>query len=333
VSKPDVAFMQVEHPIILPFILNIKLRLGLNIHFIKPDGDFSNYRKVIIPNGMWPDIREASSRIAKHKRVYCEVGFFPQNANVYMDPKGAHGHSSFRELDLEPLSEAQRKELEDFRAFYLARDFVRIKWNTVDISQYSEELSNSRYDFDFVFVPLQLESDTAFDLCPFENNQQIISYVEDVLPTDTLIFKIHPLDSEPNYNVKRQNTLLPSSNRDLKLLISSCSAVVGSNSTVILEALLAGKKCATYGVGFSTNHNITLECHDELEKLSQLNSWEPDEEKVDRFIYSLIARQIPIDFYQRQQDRDKLIFWLKEYDLIEADTKPKNAKRTPATIE
>ena len=53
-------------------------------------------------------------------------------------------------------------------------------------------------------------------------------------------------------------------------------AVISCNSTVMLEALLYGKKCASLGIGFSTNHHVTLECQDNLDRLAQIEDWEPD---------------------------------------------------------
>ena len=315
-SKPDVAFLYVEHPVLLPFMIRMKTHLGLNLHFIQPGGDISRYRKVIIPNGMWPSLIEAAAAIPEAKKVYCEVGFFPQNSNVYFDPKGVHGHSTLLDVELKPLDEKQIQQLQNFREFYAKHNFVRLKWDTVDLDEGEPEDAACRYDFDFIFIPLQLESDTAFDLCPFENNQQIVTYIESELPDEKLVFKIHPLDPNAAYRTSGENIMLPAGNRDLKLLLSRCKAVVGSNSTVILEALLLRKKCAACGIGIPTNHQVTLECHDDLHRLRTLNSWEPDWTRVDQFVSLLLERQVPVDFYKRPDEKDKLLRWLGVFDII-----------------
>ena len=83
----DVAYIYCARHVLTPFVIMLKLKLNITVHILHPGADFSSYRKVIIPNGMWPTVRAATERIPREKRVYCEVGFFPQNRNVYFDDK------------------------------------------------------------------------------------------------------------------------------------------------------------------------------------------------------------------------------------------------------
>lgn len=316
VYKSKIAFMYVEHPVLLPFIVNLKLHFGITIHFVKPGENFSAYDRVIIPNGQWDNVRIATNGIPENKRVYLEIGFFPQTKNVYFDPKGVHGHSSLRDIALAPLTTTEQEELELLRADFAKTDFVRIKWDSIDISHASAGNDRNDYNFDFVFVPLQLERDTAFELCPFNDNQEIVSHIESSLPGKKIIFKPHPLDTNPLYQVSATNIMLPTSNKDLRTLITSCSAVVASNSTVILESLLLEKKCATLGVGFTTNHDIVLECHENLGLLAKIDEWNPPKEKIDSFLYALFQRQIPIDFYESSRERSRVLEQLKDFNIV-----------------
>lgn len=318
VFKSDVAFLYCDHPVITAFLIRLKARMNITIHFLQPHEDFSAYRKVIVPNGQWPIVKAASDRIPDHKKVYCEVGFFPQNRNLYFDDKGVHGHSSLRDITLPRLEPSERAELEDFKGYYTSQNYIRLRWDTVsdNTQNDSAKQASSTYQKPFIFVPLQLESDTAFDLCPFDSNQQVIETIERYLPNKRIIFKVHPWDRSPMYRVSEGNVILPSSNKDLQQLLVQSEAVVSCNSTVMLEALIYGKKCASLGIGFTTNHNVSLECHLDPDKLTRLDSWEPGQEAVDSFLFKLLQKQINIEFWKSAKERDKLLHWLKLYDVI-----------------
>ncbi|MCR9106585.1 MAG: hypothetical protein NXI15_14920 [Gammaproteobacteria bacterium] len=314
--RSDIAYMLVEHPVILPFLLNARRAFSMSIDFVRPGEDFSSYRKVIIPNGMWPIVADATNSIPREKRIYCEIGFLPQTKNVYFDTEGVHGHSSIRTAALPELGAPEKKHLDAAREAFKRQNFVRVKWDSVDLSDENHEQAADAYDFDFYFVPLQLARDTAFALCPFDSNQEIIDYVQRAMPDARLIFKTHPLDPQPGYTVNDKNILLPPQNKDLRQLLLRCQAVIASNSTVILEALMLHKKCATYGIGFTTNHHVTLECHEELDELRSIGQWQPDWEKVDRFLWLLLERQVSIDFRTDKKEKDKLARIFRQMDLI-----------------
>lgn len=315
-TRADVAYMYIEHPVILPFILDIRRHLGVNIHLVSAGEDFSAYRKVIVPNGLWPEVRAATQSLAQGQPLYCEIGFLPQTRNVYFDPLGVHGHSSIRHLQLTPLAPHEKESLEHFRRSYISRDYVRVKWDSLDLAGSSSKSGESAYNFEFYFVPLQLTRDTAFALCPFENNQAVIDFVERTLPDKRIIFKPHPLDENAHYRVRAGNILLPPENKDLRQLLTRCRAVVAANSTVILEALVLRKPCATYGIGFTTNHHVTLECHEKLPKLAAIDTWQPDANRVDSFLWLLLSRQVARDFAHRPLEKEKLASILAEYNVL-----------------
>ncbi|NQX90104.1 MAG: hypothetical protein HRT77_15740, partial [Halioglobus sp.] len=302
-------------PVITPFIIRMQTKAGIRIHLLKPEEDFSQYRKVIVPNGMWPAIKEQAERIPETKKVYCEVGFFPQNRNLYFDDKGVHGHSSIRDVSLPQLTTPQKESLDEFKRFYTKNNFIKVRWDTVNERRSSQSSHKGSYETPFIFVPLQLESDTAFDLCPFNTNQEMIDAIERTLPDKRVIFKVHPWDSQSSYTVRDKNLLLPYTNTDLRQLIMTCESVVNCNSTVMLESLLYGKKCASLGIGFATNHHISLECHDDIAVLESLDTWEPNQDRVDSFLFQLLSRQISIDFWKQKSELEKLNQWMSTYEI------------------
>ena len=161
-----------------------------------------------------------------------------------------------------------------------------------------------------------MESDTAFDLCPFDSNQEVINAIERELPGRHIIFKVHPWDKESTYSVGSSSTLLSFENTDLRQLLIHADIVVTCNSTVMLEALLFGKKCASLGTGFSTNHHVSLECESDIGKLGDIDNWEADQDVVDSFLFCLLEKQIGIDFWKSEKETRKLIHWLSHYDII-----------------
>ncbi|QFU74469.1 hypothetical protein EY643_01695 [Halioglobus maricola] len=312
----DIGFLYFQHPVITPFLVNISKRLQLPIHFLQPGEDCTPYRKIIIPNGMWPEIRAATEAIPLHKRVYCEVGFFPQNKNVYFDDVGVHGRSSVRQANLHPLKANEAEKLAKFREFYTAHNFIKVRWDTVVDQNTKAATDQVVGQSDFIFVPLQLETDTAFELCPFDDNQQMIDAIEGFLPGEKIIFKLHPLDKNTRNTVADKNILLAPENRDLRFLLIHAKSVISSNSTVMLEALLYGKKCASLGTGFNTGHHVSLECQDDTSRLTELNEWEADTDKVDQFLYFLLTKQISTNFWETNEETDKLVQWLKQYQVL-----------------
>ncbi len=317
-SKPmrsltsDIAFIYRQHALMSAFMLRVMQYTGITVELVPIDSYYGCYRKVIIPNGFSPKYKKTIQRIPADKRVFTEVAFFPQMKNAYFDTKGIHGYSSVRDAVLPDITDAQRKELERFRQFYTGHNFTKIGET---FCEYDADEGKDKYNYPFIFVALQMENDTAYDLCPFNNNQELVTFVEGCFPDWKIIFKNHP-NWPAEYRISKRNLLLPVDNRDLRTLLIKSSYVVSVNSTVLLEALMYGKKCASLGEGFSTNHNVCLECHNDLPRLKELIGWEPDWKQVDRFLYFLLQKQIPIDFWKQPGGIEKVRTHLAQVGII-----------------
>lgn len=310
--QSDVAFIYGQHATLMVFIRRVMQYAGIPIELVGLNTYYDWYRKVIIPNGFNPKYERTVRRIAPEKRVFAEVAFFPQMKNAYFDLKGIHGYSSVRDARLPQLTDTQRTELERFRAFYTGHNFTKIGET---FCEYSPQEGAGKYEYPFIFVPLQMENDTAFDLCPFRDNQEIVTFIEDCFPDWTIVFKNHP-NWPAQYTLREGNILLPVENRDLRTLLIKSSYVVSVNSTVLLEALMYKKICASLGEGFSTNHNVCLECHTDRNRLKKLIGWEPDWELVDRFLYFLLKKQVSLDFWKDPAEIAKLIGHLRETGIL-----------------
>jgi hypothetical protein len=310
-KKADIACITYRHIKLFDFVKNIEKNFNIDIHYYQNKLDHKNYKKIIVINGHQKKMRKFINTIPKEKIIYLEVAFFPQNKNVYFDPKGIHGYSSIRDIELKPLTQDQKKELNDFRKEYISKNFVKDKWDHTNTRPKESPL----YEKEFIFVPLQLENDTAYYLTPYKNNQEIIDFIESIFPDDFIIFKAHPHDLN-EYKVSESNTLLDRDNKDLQILLQKAAYVVASNSTVLLEALMHKKVCASLGEGFSTNHNVCLECHRDKNNLKDLKDWEPDWEKVDQFLFFLTEKQIDQEFWESEKEIEKLKKELKENNIL-----------------
>lgn len=311
----DIAYLK-AHKLMIHFIHQVNRHTPLRVHFINQGAEHVPYRKIIIPNGLWPYLRPDVEKIPVEKRVYMEMAFFPQDGNVYFDLQGVHGYSSIRNAVLKPLSASEKEELESFRKYYTSHNFV--KYAQGCLAEFPPDSGRGKYDFAFILVVLQSEQDTAFRLCPFSDNQEIIDFIESCFPEKRLIFRTHPDDTRL-YRIGNSNILLPPGNTDLRELLLRASHVIACNSTVLLEALMHRKTCASLGIGFSTNHHVCLECHDDRRKILGLPAWRPDWDKVDRFLYYLLQKQIRMDFWKIPQERSKLLAQLRQCGLIQAN--------------
>jgi capsular polysaccharide export protein len=310
-NPADIAYLE-AHALMMRVIKNVNKHTKHRIHIIQSGNEHVHYRKVIVPNGLWDYIRPEAEKIPRDKRIYMEVAFFPQDSNVYFDPEGVHGYSSIRHAVLKPLTPAQVKELENFRTGYNARNFV--KYAPGQMAEFAADQGKGRYEYPFTLVVLQGENDTAYQLNPFKDNQEMIDFVTSCFSDRKLIFKVHP-DDPSVYRVRREHALLPAGNTDLRQLLIHAQYVISVNSTVLLQALMYKKICASLGQGFSTNHHVCLECHQDRERLKELPQWQPDWEKVDQFLYFLLCKQISVRFWEDPKEKAKLEQQFRFYGL------------------
>ena len=137
---------------------------------------------------------------------------------------------------------------------------------------------------DYIFVPLQIESDSNIQRhSRFSNGmQEFIDFIESYYKTEKIVFKAHPLDTKASSYRLRKGIWSSASSLDL---IMHAKCVHGINSSVLSEAAL-------YGVPVIAEGDCLLKAHDnQQEKLiaaiiaRQFNTNEThfDAKKLSRF--------------------------------------------------
>lgn len=164
--------------------------------------------------------------------LYSELGWFPQDGNVYIDRWGVNGGSS-----LAAMSYA---------------------------SMVGHDLSTSRRAMvqgESVFVPLQLNNDTNIKVFSprFRSADDFLEYVlEQVGDTRHVLVKPHPLDRDfaRFENYARPNVEIVGTDVPVGKLLREVGHVVALNSTVLLEALNYRVNIYSGGLGLLDNKGV-----------------------------------------------------------------------------
>lgn len=222
---------------------------------------------------------------------WCENGWLTQKSGCYVDPKGTNQRSS--------LVGAVKKD---------SRKNDRV-WDYINKVHSWHELGESPGSDGYIFVPLQTECDTQIQYqshipakYPYRQAwmlQQIIK----AFPNRTIVVRPHPrwetiLDCIDKYDdsiLNRPNVRVERHGNSYQWC-SRAAAVVGMNSTVMIEALTFRKPVATIGRGIFTGNRVTCEMHDVIDILPDvlegIETFRPDDDQLTRFFTLLMERQI-----------------------------------------
>jgi len=168
--------------------------------------------------------------------VFFELGWFPQQENVYCDSEGINHNSSLARKSLEELlGQSLISEDKVFHGFRYNRALL-----VLQMPKDSTMLGES--------YPKQL------------NNNELIRYVRAELPAYfELVVRPHPKDEgKENYFYSLPNTRVDISKLEDTLL--SVDVVIGVNSTVLLEAMSYDVNIYSLGYGIFSNKGVTINC-------------------------------------------------------------------------
>ncbi|MFQ5429785.1 MAG: DapH/DapD/GlmU-related protein [Phycisphaerae bacterium] len=183
-----------------------------------------------------------TERLAAEADIPCrfgELGWFPQSKTLYFDTDGTNARSSIRRMDL------------SVRPVDPRLDGWLDRWRQ---SQAAAPPDRSGY----VFVPLQDERDLNITLAsPYPTMDAFVSALAARFPSETLIVRPHPqfpdvrLTPHPRVEVRRDGSL--------GSWLKHAVAVVGINSTVLIESLAWGKPTHAVGAGLASGLDVMFE--------------------------------------------------------------------------
>jgi|GEM_PF-2270591 len=167
--------------------------------------------------------------------IYTELGWFPQDGNIYVDRRGVNGASIISSLGFESLTgHAMSKGR---RAAVNSRD---------------------------IFIPAQLNNDTNIKVFSprFRSIDQFVEYVIDQTDDDRkVLIKPHPLDREWDRFQDFSGDRIEIIDRSVPIseILSRVGHVASLNSTVMLEALSYKVNIYSGGQGILSNKGIAVD--------------------------------------------------------------------------
>lgn len=209
--------------------------------------------KIFFHNGLHPKYAAVLDRVRKAfpdiPIVYSELGWFPQKNHVYFDVKGVNGFSHISDQSFE--------------------DFCGTSKLDLPINKLHGH----------VVIVTQLENDTNLIVNSnrFKSMEKFVEYCLQHIPkTEEIIIKLHPLENDPErferFKSERIQVLLDG---DLTDLLKNSKAVIGVNSTVLLESLQYNTNVYFFGKGVISNKDVAIDCTDPKTQLSEV--WTEDE--------------------------------------------------------
>lgn len=230
--------------------------------------------------------------LAQHPNIYfLENGWFVQRTGCYLDKSGPNGLSSIRGAATALSLDQEDEDLVDNFIEDLHR---RVRLNpATDLGEY-------------IFVPLQVESDTQllfWSKCAARHpNRQVwlLDRICEAFPDHRIVLKAHPRDESTAERILRESVGVRNhrdvhfvSRRSTYDLVAAARCVVGINSTVLLEALTCYKPVCAMGEGVFSRNGVVLECNGDPAVLNEALSYQCDRSAARKFLRLLIERQIP----------------------------------------
>jgi len=230
--------------------------------------------KIFFHNGIHPMYSDVLNRLRKRfpniPIVYSELGWFPQQDHIYFDEWGTNGMSKIASLSFEEFC------------------------NTA----YPENDTDKKVVGEYSLIITQLENDTNLIVNSkrFKSMENFIEYIISELPDEKFIIKTHPLDNEKERFEKFESKRIKVVHEaDMSKLIEKSKAVLGVNSTVLLEALKYDVNVYMFGEYLLSNKKVVIECglNDSLKNL-WTDKYHSSRKAKDLIIKEFTERQINV---------------------------------------
>lgn len=233
------------------------------------------------------------AELAKHTNIFfVENGWLMPEDSCYFDKLGTNAMSSICN-SIEPNSPvgdgAVRGLIES----------AHLRMNLKDAPPETEP-------GDYIFVPLQRRKDSQilfWSECQGRIRNRQVWFVDKVceaFPNERIVLRPHPRDmaevgriENKSEGFKKHPNISFCSSGNTYQWISKAKAVVGINSTVLLEALTFYKPTAAMGRGVFSGNGVLLECLGQPERLRDVVAYKPNRKRINQFITLLLERQIP----------------------------------------
>lgn len=140
-------------------------------------------------------------------------------------------------------------------------------------NQASIEIGNEFDVSEFIFIPLQVDSDSVQAHNNFRSYWDVLLKIVEYCIDHNInvVLKRHPMCTSSSfdgfYSKIKDNNLVRFSNASVYSLIDKCTAVCTMNSGVGYEALLAGRKVFTFGLSDYSSLTIQIKNESDIPKL------------------------------------------------------------------
>jgi len=249
-------------------------RLLVNIKNYRPDF-------LLFHNGLHPSYALALERVKELgiPIIFTELGWFPQKEHIYFDDLGTNGKSRLATLTARDIDGAE------------------------DLDAVALPLPDGP-----VVVALQLENDTNLIVNSprFKSNAAFVNYLLREIPSHVeIIIKPHPLDKSTDWlsEIDDARTRVV---RDVPIgdLLAQASAVVGINSTVLMEALSYNINIYGFGRSLLDNKGVVIDCTDKALSEVWSNSLYGSRHRRDAIIKFFRSMQINVESILTISDED-----------------------------
>jgi hypothetical protein len=232
--------------------------------------------RVIFFNGSFIWAYAATMRLSSlFNCYYAELGWLPQANHMYVDPDGPGGRSR-----LSKTMWAGRPWEE------LCPTLDSIKCN------YPESTKHESLPEEYLLVPLQIEDDTSilYDSHFFKTMDSLIGFVYWHFSDYPIIVKPHPL-SKTKHRLPTGNIRWAPDKVPFHELAQHARAIIGINSTCLIESLIFKKPIGVLGESVATGKGVFYDGAKMFVEPRGLLSFTPDEFEVANCLHQLHCAQ------------------------------------------
>ena len=212
----------------------------------------------------------------RYKMMFVERGWLPQRGNIYIDSVGLGGRSSLAKRDLSSPTAYES----------VINDCVESLYETTYKTDGHSELG------DYILLPLQLDHDTSIvlDSPYFKTMQSLVSFITRKFYNQKVVVRPHPLCMDiqfpPSVIVEKKKSTLD--------LAKTAKAIIGINSTTLIESLIHYRPTALLGSGvLSSTPNIVFQGRAALQHLDNILDFEPNRGAINATLFNLLNIQFP----------------------------------------